>query len=100
MPALDFPNSPSVNDEYLAPNGRRWVWNGTAWVLGFGALDIGATGPTGPIGPTGPTGPSGGPTGPTGPTGGAGPTGPTGPTGPIADFMGSEDLFVFINLFT
>lgn len=71
MAALDFPSSPAVNDSYLAPNGRRWTWNGSKWILAFGAIDIGATGPTGPTGTTGPTGPTG-----------AGGTGPTGPTGP------------------
>lgn len=68
MSALDFPNSPSVNDEYLAPNGRRWVWNGSAWKLAFGAIELGATGPTGPTGATGSTGAVGA-TGATGPQG-------------------------------
>jgi len=31
MAALNFPASPSVNDEYSA-NGATWRWNGTAWV--------------------------------------------------------------------
>ena len=31
MAALDFPNSPSVNDIYSA-NGKQWQWNGTKWV--------------------------------------------------------------------
>lgn len=99
MAALNFPDNPSVNDEFIAANGRRWVWNGSSWMLGFGALNIGATGPagatgaTGPIGPTGPQGLQGiagilGSTGPTGATGAQGATGPagatgdTGPTGP------------------
>jgi len=30
MAALDFPNSPSVDDEYSA-NGYTWVWDGTSW---------------------------------------------------------------------
>lgn len=28
--ALDFPNSPSLNDTYTE-SGRTWQWNGTAW---------------------------------------------------------------------
>jgi hypothetical protein len=28
--AINFPDSPSVNDEYTA-GGRTWVWSGTAW---------------------------------------------------------------------
>ena len=68
MAALNFPDNPSVNDEFIAANGRRWVWNGTAWMLGFGALNIGATGPAGPagavgnvvMGSTAPTAPSAG----------------------------------------
>ena len=27
---LNFPNSPSLNDFFVA-GGRRWQWNGTAW---------------------------------------------------------------------
>lgn len=57
MAALNFPDNPSVDDEFIAGNGRRWVWNGTAWTLAFGALNIGATGAPGPTGPTGATGP-------------------------------------------
>jgi hypothetical protein len=30
MAALDFPATPSVNDEYTA-NGRTWKWNGETW---------------------------------------------------------------------
>ena len=30
--ALDFPNSPSVNDSFSA-GGKTWVYNGTKWVL-------------------------------------------------------------------
>ena len=28
--AINFPNSPSVNDTYTA-NDKTWIWNGTAW---------------------------------------------------------------------
>lgn len=56
--AIDFPNSPSVNDTYVV-DGRTWIWTGSVWNI------IGQGGPTGPIGPTGPTG-NIGPTGPAG----------------------------------
>lgn len=32
MAALNFPISPSVNDEYTA-NGSTWKWDGSAWNL-------------------------------------------------------------------
>ena len=32
MPALDFPDSPSVNDTFTAGN-RTWTWDGTTWNL-------------------------------------------------------------------
>lgn len=28
--ALDFPNSPAVDDQFAA-NGKTWVWNGSTW---------------------------------------------------------------------
>jgi hypothetical protein len=57
--AIDFPNSPSINDTYTV-DSRTWVWTGTAWRI-----------VTASVGPTGPTGPSGidGNDGPTGPSG-------------------------------
>jgi hypothetical protein len=89
MPAIDFPNNPTLNQVYT--NGvNTYFWDGTAWRLVRTSAQ-GPTGPTGPagadstaIGATGPTGPSGleGPTGPTGaPSLFPGPTGPTGATG-------------------
>lgn len=45
--AMDFPNSPSINDTYTA-SGRTWVWNGVTWTV------VAPLGPTGPTGPTGP----------------------------------------------
>ena len=30
MAVLDFPASPSLNDEY-SQNGSTWKWNGTSW---------------------------------------------------------------------
>lgn len=91
MAAIDFPNSPTLNQTYT--NGiQTYRWNGTAWRL-VRTSAVGPTGPTGPAGldstaigatgPTGPTGPS--VTGPTGPSSIIpGPTGATGPTGSFA----------------
>jgi hypothetical protein len=75
MTAINFPNSPSVNDVFTSGDST-WRWNGTVW----GIVRTGATGPTGATGLTGATGPTG-PTGATGLTGLTGVTGPTGPTG-------------------
>jgi hypothetical protein len=55
MAAIDFPNSPSLNDLFTA-GSRTWKWDGISWTM--------LSGPTGPAGPTGPTGA----TGATGPT--------------------------------
>ena len=56
MPAIDFPNSPSVNDTHTVGN-RVWKWNGTVWevVRSTVPYSIGPTGPTGST-VTGPTG--------------------------------------------
>ena len=32
MPALDFPNSPAVNDTFSGA-GKNWFYNGYAWAL-------------------------------------------------------------------
>jgi hypothetical protein len=32
MPAIDFPNSPSINDAFVS-GGKRWIYNGDAWIL-------------------------------------------------------------------
>lgn len=37
MPALDFPSSPTLNQEYTAA-GRTWSWNGTSWAIVAEAL--------------------------------------------------------------
>jgi hypothetical protein len=81
MPALDFPNSPSVNDTHTVGN-RVWKWNGTVWEV------VRSTVPYSP-GPTGPTGPTGS-TGLTGVTG----AGPTGPTGSV-DYTDANAAFGF-----
>jgi hypothetical protein len=49
MSTIDFPNDPSVNDEYSFGT-RTWKWTGEAWQL----IASGLTGPTGPTGPTPP----------------------------------------------
>jgi hypothetical protein len=30
MPAIDFPNSPTTNQEFTS-GGRTWIWDGTVW---------------------------------------------------------------------
>jgi len=87
VPAIDFPNSPSVNDLHTVGN-RVWKWNGTSWdavrnSVPYATGQTGATGNTGAVGQTGPTGITGqtGSQGITGSTGATGPTGPTGSTG-------------------
>ncbi len=88
MAAIDFPNSPTLNQVFTVGT-NSWIWNGSRWNV----VRTGVTGPTGPQGPqgiqglTGPAGPQGaqgiqGITGATGPQGLQGPVGPTGPTGP------------------
>ena len=74
--AINFPDSPSTNDTYVAA-GSRWLWNGTAWVRQGTPGSQGVQGATGSTGPTGPQGDDGaaGPTGPTGPQGVQGATG-------------------------
>ena len=52
MPAINFPDSPSVNDVFTV-GSRTWQWNGQFWG------SVGTFGPTGPTGATGPTGPQG-----------------------------------------
>ena len=58
MVAMDFPNSPSVNDTYSV-SGKTWKWTGTVWEV-VRSVSIGPTGPTGAQGAastvTGPTG--------------------------------------------
>lgn len=72
MAAIDFPNSPALNDLFTSSN-NTWIWNGISWDLV--RVAAGATGPTGPSGPAGIAGA-------TGPIGATGPTGATGPNGP------------------
>jgi len=61
MAAIDFPDAPSLNDEFT-DGVSTWIWTGVAWDLLVSPI----------VGPTGPTGASGADssvTGPTGPTG-------------------------------
>ena len=47
MPAIDFPNSPSVNQTFTVGE-RTWKWTGTAWDVVVTTQVTGATGATGP----------------------------------------------------
>jgi hypothetical protein len=64
MAAINFPDSPSINDEFTI-NDRTWIYVGDD-VWNTSETEV-LTGPQGPTGPTGSTGATG-PTGPTGPT--------------------------------
>jgi len=47
--ALNFPNSPSLNDIHIV-NGSKWIWDGDKWIAGTSEVGlIGATGATGPV---------------------------------------------------
>jgi hypothetical protein len=75
MAAIDFPNSPTLNQVFTVGT-NSWTWNGSRWNV----VRTGVTGPTGPQGPQGLTGATG-PAGPQGPQGIQGATGLTGPQG-------------------
>tara|TARA_B110000971_G_scaffold26500_3_gene23914 strand:- start:666 stop:2450 length:1785 start_codon:yes stop_codon:yes gene_type:complete len=49
---INFPDSPSVDDEFSVGD-RTWKWNSVAWQVVGNVLE----GPTGPDGPAGPQGP-------------------------------------------
>lgn len=70
---IDFPSSPSLNQEFTA-SGKTWKWNGYAW-------DSITLTPVGATGATGAQGSPGGATGATGLTGAVGATGIQGATG-------------------
>lgn len=46
MAALDFPNSPTVGQQYAAPNGATYQWDSAAWVIAGSAPAV----PSGPAG--------------------------------------------------
>jgi hypothetical protein len=50
--AINFPNSPSLNDTY-SYGGNTWQWDGESWT------SLGQTPDAGPQGPQGPSGPAG-----------------------------------------
>lgn len=31
MAALNFPDSPTLNQSFVSPSGKQWIWNGTRW---------------------------------------------------------------------
>jgi len=55
MALINFPTSPSLNEEYTF-EGRTWLWNGSGWEIKSFVAEPGATGATGPTGATGATG--------------------------------------------
>jgi hypothetical protein len=58
MAFINFPTSPSLNDEYTF-EGRTWLWNGSGWEIKSFVAEPGATGATGPTGATGAVGATG-----------------------------------------
>lgn len=83
MSAIDFPNTPAV-DQLFSVGNRTWQWTGQTW----DTVEEIVVGPAGPIGPTGVAGPAGsqGVPGTIGPAGAEGPLGPQGVTGPVGKF--------------
>ena len=55
---IDFPNSPSVNDQFTSGT-TTWRWDGSVWKVIRDFAPTGATGPTGPTGSQGNTGVTG-----------------------------------------
>jgi hypothetical protein len=94
---MQFPTEPTIDQVYLAPNGKSYKWDGEKWTA-FVAEAPPITGPAGPTGPQGPAGANGAP-GPTGPQGSAGADGTntaaifgTGQIGDIFVGFSTEDL--------
>jgi len=77
--AIDFPDSPSLNQTFTS-GSTTWKWNGSVWLVVRDFAPTGATGPTGAVGATGAQGETGA-TGLTGVTGAQGNTGVTGAQG-------------------
>ena len=80
--AIDFPNSPSVNQVFTS-GSKSWIWNGTSWAGNNNAGFVGSQGYTGSLGYSGSIGYTGssGYTGSLGYTGSFGNTGYTGSLG-------------------
>jgi hypothetical protein len=55
---IDFPNSPSVNDQFTS-GSTTWRWDGSVWKVIRDFAPTGVTGPTGPTGSQGNTGVTG-----------------------------------------
>ena len=95
MSAIDFPNSPAVDDVFSA-GGNVWRWTGTVWQV----VRVTPTGPTGPTGAQGENGANGatGPTGATGDDGSFTAQSSTPPSSPIAGdaWFNTEDGAVYI----
>lgn len=49
MAAINFPDSPSLNEQFTSGDST-WKWDGSTWSI----VRTGVIGPTGPTGPTGP----------------------------------------------
>ena len=80
--ALNFPNSPSLNDLH-EENLTKWRWNGSSWIRVVTTSTAGAQGFQGAAGAQGATAAQGaqGAAGTNGAQGAQGATGNTGPTG-------------------
>jgi hypothetical protein len=95
MSAIDFPNSPAVDDTFSA-GANVWRWTGSVWQV----VRVTPTGPTGPTGPQGENGANGatGPTGATGDDGSFTAQSTTPPSSPIAGdaWFNTEDGAVYI----
>lgn len=59
MPAIDFPNSPAVNDTFTVGD-ITWKWNGSTW-QGQGTAIAGPAGAAGANGTNGTNGTNGAP---------------------------------------
>jgi len=56
MAAMDFPDSPTVGQEFTVDT-RTWIWTGISWDAEGTVLSPGPQGPAGETGPAGPAGP-------------------------------------------
>lgn len=58
MTALNFPDSPTLNQVFDSTDGRSWTWTGSTWDA---VLTEAPAGPQGPQGPAGANGANGAP---------------------------------------